>query len=294
VKTIISVNGKPILERDYANALNGFALNEQGKKFSALPPLVQQDLQQRVQENLVARELLFEEAMARGIVPTNEETDVEIDKIVSTFPSPDAFASFLADAGISPMEYFRMTRQDLAVHQLYDRLRNELPEATAEAIAEFYQEHRDALQTVPKVHVRHILIRIEDDNRAAAQAKIEALRIKAQTDDFAELASLHSHCPSTVNGGSLGFISSSDVDPDFAAVAFTLQPGVVSDIVATAFGLHLLKVEERQEPRPLTLDEATPKICRMMTELALAQRLHLLIAALKGQAKIENTHKSTG
>ena len=56
------------------------------------------------------------------------------------------------------------------------------------------------------------------------------------------------------NGGDLGwFTPEAMVDP-FAAAAFALQPGEVSQPVQTEFGWHVITIDARDPDRPLSDD----------------------------------------
>ncbi|HBJ59982.1 MAG TPA: hypothetical protein DDY72_06075 [Verrucomicrobia bacterium] len=85
---------------------------------------------------------------------------------------------------------------------------------------------------------------------AKAEAKLKELKaeIEAAPDKaakFAELAKANSDCPSKEKGGDLGEFSRGMMVPAFEEVAFTLEPGKISDPVKTQFGYHLIMVTEK-------------------------------------------------
>ena len=102
------------------------------------------------------------------------------------------------------------------------------------------------------VRASHILMRVpskaSDSDKAAIRGKLAALRqeILAGKIDFAQAAKTYSDCPSKVNGGDIGhFPYKFAVQDAFARTAFSMRVGDVSDIVATDFGYHLIRVTDR-------------------------------------------------
>jgi peptidyl-prolyl cis-trans isomerase C len=90
---------------------------------------------------------------------------------------------------------------------------------------------------VSEVRASHLLVETEEQ---AAQLRTEITEGKA----FAEVASAVSKCPSSRNGGDLGFFGRGRMVPEFDQAAFTLPVGEVSQPIKTQFGWHLLVVTE--------------------------------------------------
>ena len=90
--------------------------------------------------------------------------------------------------------------------------------------------------------------------KTAADAEKKIKELKAQLDKvpqkelaakFAELAKKESGCPSKEKGGDLGEFAKGQMVPEFEKVAFSMEPGKVSDPVKTQFGWHLIMVTEK-------------------------------------------------
>jgi peptidyl-prolyl cis-trans isomerase D len=117
-----------------------------------------------------------------------------------------------------------------------------------EEVAAFYEEHKEEYAVPAKVKLSYVEIVKEpsrSDHEEAEEHCIGILeRVKAG-DDFAELAEYYSDDDATrAKGGDLGFFKKGRMTPEFEEVAFSLQPGQISDVVKTKFGYHIIKVEE--------------------------------------------------
>lgn len=89
------------------------------------------------------------------------------------------------------------------------------------------------------VKASHILVSTLDDAR-------NILSELKKGGDFAEFAKKHSLCPSSKNGGDLGFFSKGQMVGEFENAAFSLKPGEISGPVKTQFGYHIIKVTGRK------------------------------------------------
>lgn len=93
---------------------------------------------------------------------------------------------------------------------------------------------------MPKASARHILVADE----AACQTLKDEIEGGA---DFAELAKVHSTCPSSRQGGDLGEFGPGQMVPEFDKVVFSAPVSEVQGPVKTQFGYHLLEVTSRSD-----------------------------------------------
>ncbi len=144
----------------------------------------------------------------------------------------------------------------------------------------------DVPTTEEAVRARHILITIKTptpepvgegtptptpDPEAEKKAEEEALKkaqeIKARLDageDFAELAKEYSDDPgSREQGGDLGWFGRGQMVEEFEEVAFSLEPGQISDPVKSPFGYHIIQVLEKdpEHPRDQTAIDSDKRQC---------------------------------
>jgi peptidyl-prolyl cis-trans isomerase C len=149
-----------------------------------------------------------------------------------------------------------------------------------EAMKKVYEEASKQITGEQEVHARHILVETEDQ----AKAVEEELKKGA---DFAELAKKKSKDPGASDGGDLGFFTKDQMVPEFSAVAFSLEPGKVSDPVKTQFGWHVIKVEEKRNRKAPDFDQVRSQIETYVTRKAQAD----YVAKLREAAKIERMDK---
>jgi peptidyl-prolyl cis-trans isomerase D len=167
----------------------------------------------------------------------------------------------------------------------------------AKDIADYYQANRFLYHTPERVRARHILIKAEkeapEEQKTAARQRLEKIRQEIEGGkDFAAAAGEYSEDPGSKNsGGDLGFNERSSWVPEFASVAFSLQPGQMSQPVETQFGFHLIKVEEKKPGEDKELKEVEGDIARQLYTKEKAKQL-ARAAADKALAAAEKDGKA--
>src|SRR5882757_1913864 len=151
---------------------------------------------------------------------------------------------------------------------------------TDEAMKKVYEDAAKQITGEQEVHARHILVETEDE----AKAVEEELKKGA---DFAELAKKKSKDPGASDGGDLGFFTKDQMVPEFSAVAFTLEPGKISDPVKSQFGWHVIKVEEKRARKAPDFEQVKGQIETYVTRKAQAD----YVAKLREAAKVERMDK---
>ncbi|MFC4353558.1 peptidylprolyl isomerase [Chryseomicrobium palamuruense] len=141
------------------------------------------------------------------------------------------FEAYIAQQGYNEESYKKFLKLNL--------LQEEALIENVEASEEEIQAKYDAQKT--EVNARHILV---EDEAIANEVKQKL----EDGGDFAELAKEYSTEPQAqTSGGDLGWFGKGQMVPEFEEVAFSLEPGVISDPVQTSFGFHIIEVVEKRD-----------------------------------------------
>ncbi len=176
-------------------------------------------------------------------------------------------AEHLRDVGQTEAQLREQWTRTLQLQRMIDA------RATEAELRKYFADHRDAFENAT-VRAAHIVVRLgptaTPGERAAATEKLVALRaalVKGEID-FAAAARKHSVCPSAKAGGDLGEIARKDsiVDEAFAAAAFALKIGDVSEPVETEMGLHLIRVTDRKAGTPTTFEKSIERVRDLYAE----------------------------
>lgn len=139
------------------------------------------------------------------------------------------------------------------------------PPGEAEA-RRVYRAQRARFTAPTLIEAAHILIEPGEatpDGWEVARLVAEwtALRLTDEPESFAEIARVHSHCPSRETGGSLGQLAPGDLVPEIEAALATLAEGeVMATPVRSRFGWHVLKLERRIAGRKLPYELVEDRI----------------------------------
>ncbi len=113
-----------------------------------------------------------------------------------------------------------------------------------------YDEKVKAMAGQEEVKARHILVADE------AEAKKLSEQLKKKPADFEKIAKEKStDKASGANGGDLGWFTKDKMVPEFANAAYEVKKGEVSAPVKSAFGWHIIKVDDRRPLQAPAFDE---------------------------------------
>lgn len=211
-------------------------------------------------DGMVTRILLNQAVAAEGVEVTEEDIDEVVTQITANFPPGMTLDVVLEREQIDPAEFRENLRQDLKINKLLDAKSEGATQPDEESVKAFYEENQEYFQVPKTAEASHILLRTpEEADEAALEAireQIEGIRQQLLDGaDFAELATEHSDCPSSENGGQLGSFGEGQMVPAFEEAAFTQEIDEIGPVVTTPFGYHIIKVTSRQEARTQPLEE---------------------------------------
>ena len=156
--------------------------------------------------------------------------------------------STLADLDLEPM--VRQQLEQEMIFQLMDSVIQVDTVITDEDLRIAYEQEAPDAQ----ISARHILLSFPQQatqvQRDSVRTVLEGIRSRAVAGErFDALARQYSQDPgSAAVGGDLGTFGRGEMVKPFEDAAFALQPGELSDIVETPYGLHLIKVESKEAP----------------------------------------------
>ncbi len=307
-KVAATVNGHKITEADVDALFEAvLARQMQGR---TMPPQQLEATRQRVGPRLLDRliddYLMDEDVAGAKIAVTDKDLSAAVDKmlrghLLRTGLTREEFAEQLKEQrGTSLDDLLREQVEDpefkrAIEHQrlLQQRYPDELKVSDEDVKARYEQDLERVYSKPAMVQASHILIKTEgltdDEQKKEARKKAEEAMTEAKKPDadFAALAAERSDCPSKARGGDLGFFprEGAMVEP-FAAAAFALKVGEISDIVETRFGYHIIKVTAKKEAKVVPLEQAAETIRDQLK----AQKMEAVrtqhLAKLKETAKI--------
>ncbi|ABE46474.1 peptidylprolyl isomerase [Polaromonas sp. JS666] len=172
------------------------------------------------------------------------------------------------------------------------------PQPTEEEGRRYYEAHKPQFVVGQALHVRHILfavtpgVNVQALTVHAERALLELSHKGVRPERFAQLAAELSNCPSSAQGGDLGWIGPDDCAPELATELFHLQhaqtgTGVHPRLFHTRFGFHIIDVLERRSGRQPAYEEVRERIAALLTMQSRARALHQYMCLLVGEAEVE-------
>jgi peptidyl-prolyl cis-trans isomerase C len=290
-ETVAVVNGTVITKEQVDRELTGHQ-QKMVRAGQALNPELLAGLRERVIEGLIDRTLLHQASVKGGITVSDEEVDEQFGQIREQFPSDEAFNSVLMQMNMTEEVLREELRGGISVNKFVDERFGSSADISPGEARAYYDSHPEAFVTPEQVRARHILIRSDaeggEDAEGKARKAIEEIREEALAGgDFGELAKEHSQCPSSEQGGDLGYFTRGKMTKDFEDTAFALEPGELSGIVDTEFGHHLIKVEDRKPEGTIPFEDVEERLRAYLGQEAVKEAVQSYVKQLRLEGVIQ-------
>ena len=146
---------------------------------------------------------------------------------------------------------------------------------TEEEAKAFFDENPDQFVGQETVEASHILVDSEDKANEILE------KINAGEMTFEAAAQEFSSCPSAQNGGSLGEFGHGQMVPEFDQACFAMEVGAISEPVKTQFGYHIIRLDAKNEAKPIPYEDIAEQIKQHMLADKQRQALQSRINQLK-------------
>jgi peptidyl-prolyl cis-trans isomerase C len=286
------VNGVVIQEEE----VNRLLLYHQQRLLSttgqAIKPEMVMEARKMLLEDLIDRELLYQESRKKGVVIEDDQVNSELDQLKKQYPNEQAFKDSMAEEHLSEDTLKIRIKMTLAVRQFVEKefgRNTDVSEVEAKA---FYDGNPQYFTQPETIRASGILIKVDVKSDAAkkeeARKKMEDIQKRIQKgEDFAALAKDFSQDASAAQGGDLGTIPKGRMPKALDDAAFSLKPGEVSNIIETELGFHLIKVYEKKPETVVPFKEVEQKIRQHLANQKMKQQVEEYLSQVKKTAKIE-------
>jgi len=251
-----------------------------------VPADQQAEVDKQALGQLLSAELLYQAAAKLEVKDLDKQIDAKLAEGKARFTKEEDFAKAIKDLELDEKTLREYTRRDLLISKFVESVIVPKVKVTEEDARAFYTQNPDKFSRSESVKASHILIGVDakasPEEKKKAGEKADKLRKElAGGADFATLAKGNSTCPSSQQGGDLGFFGKGQMVPAFEKSAFALKPGEISGVVETQFGYHIIKLTEKKPAETVPFKDAKAKI----EEYLMGQKINAAVGEYLSEAK---------
>jgi len=301
---------------DVVAKVNGVALNSDYVKFrlnldlknipKKLTPDEMKNQAIEIIDKEVVRELIYQEGKSGGQPVPPETIEKELESFKKAYQSAGEYEQALKERNISEEELKKTIEVDILAKDLLDRQVKGKVQINDTEVKQFFEAQKERFHRPEAFRAQHIFIPyvpmevLQKSSEQELDAKIEEYKSEAEKkikevegklkagEDFAELARTYSQdVGSASQGGDLDFIYLGVFDPAFDEAISKLKIGDVSGVVATRYGYHVIKLNDRRPPEEATYEEMKGEVQKFLFMTKAQKLVEKYIEGLKSKAQIE-------
>ncbi|MBO7571975.1 MAG: peptidylprolyl isomerase [Bacteroidales bacterium] len=208
-------------------------------------------------EDMMFQKLLYVQAQKDSIEVTPKEVETELDRRLSVFinqiGSEQKLEEYFGKTIKAIKDDLRSTiEEQLMSQKVQQKIIGDTKVTPSEVKRYFDNLPADSIPTIEAYYeLSEIVIKpeVSKEDKEKVIAELNKIRERILNgESFSTMAVLYSEDPgSAMKGGELGFVSKTDLVPEFSQVAFNLtSPLDVSQVVETEYGFHIIQMIEKK------------------------------------------------
>jgi parvulin-like peptidyl-prolyl isomerase len=240
--------------------------------------------------------LLIQRGREMGLALGDEQFTSILDNIKKSNNLEDdaQFQAALKQEGMTLADLRRsLERQMLASEAQRRDVVDKISVTEAEAQA-YYEGHKGEFTTPSEITLREIFIEVPVSDKGVNVAEDDAARAEAEGvrkrllagEPFPQLAAEASDAASKANGGLIGPIKRDELAETLQKMLDSMKVGELTQVLRTARGYQILKLESRTETKIRTFDEARSDISNKVGETKMTGERMKYLERLRAQATI--------
>ena len=243
-------------------------------------------------DRYIGRELLFQEALARGLRSDDATIEQAYNESRLRHPDEEEWEDTLKRQGFDRSTFRTELRVQATLGRLAEDEAKKVPPVSDEDAEAYYSVHKEDFR-FDELRVRHILMHVLP---TSSPQQVAGLRSRAdgvlarirKGESLASLAKQYSDdTASRDKGGGLPPFSHGGIDPAFEKAAFALKPGEVSGVVETSAGFHILELVSRKRGGLPPYEAVSSELKERLTKDRRAETVKRLEQELRAKARIE-------
>jgi peptidyl-prolyl cis-trans isomerase SurA len=242
---------------------------------------------------LVDEKVSHDKAMELGIEISSKEVDATLEQIKARNNwTQEEMIAGLKKQGINYEQYRNNLKKEMEQMRLVDFEVKSKIIIRDETIKKYYDDHIDEFTSEDKIRLAIILL-IKDNSTPQNEGltlsqEAEQLVSRLENgEDFAVLALKFSKGPGAEDGGDIGFIQTSQLDPSLKRIIDIMKVGDISRPMITPAGIQIIKLLEKQEKGVKTLEEVRGHIYDVLYSEEINKRFTVWIKELRETAFIK-------
>lgn len=232
-----------------------------------------------VLEQFITNKLMEAEVREAGIRITDDDVDRYVDQVKKNNRLSDQdFITAIGREGLTLAGYKASVKTEMEKSEIIERQVKRKVNITDEDVERYYKLNSKNYRANRRARLRHVLLSLSE--KAPAE-QVHSVTTRARElhkkilsgEDFAAVAREHSEGAGANSGGDIGWVNKGTLIAGLEEVAFEkLKPGQVSEPFRTSMGLHIVKLEAREDGAVAPLATVAPKIKEELLAKALTER----------------------